>query len=227
VIVQITKDDGIRRGTTMEGLSRLKPVFKEDGTTTAGNSSQITDGAAAVLLAGRSAAKRLGLPILGVFRAYSVVGVSPDVMGIGPAYAIPAVLEKSGMLPMQHCSCHFTLISIDLTGLSIDDIDIFEINEAFASQATYCVEKLKIPMEKVNPKGGAIALGHPVGCTGARQIGTLLHELKRRGKKRFDKATIYSMQGRFAIWVFRSCGVISMCMGTGMGAAAVIEYTGN
>ncbi|ELU09588.1 hypothetical protein CAPTEDRAFT_229355 [Capitella teleta] len=186
--VIITKDDGVRKGTTMEILARLKPAFKEGGTTTAGNSSQVSDGAAAVLMARRSAAKKHGLPILGVFRSFAVVGVPPDVMGIGPAVAIPAALKKAG--------------------LAVDDIDVYEINEAFASQARYCVEKLGIPMEKVNPKGGAIALGHPLGCTGARQMATLLHEMKRRGKK-------------------RSNGVISMCIGTGMGAAAVIEYTGN
>lgn len=184
--VVISKDDGVRAGTTMEILGRLKPAFKQGGSTTAGNSSQVSDGAAAVILARRSAARRLGLPVIGVLKSYAVVGVAPDVMGIGPAYAIPEALKKAG--------------------LTVDDIDIFEINEAFASQATYSVEKLGIPMEKVNPKGGAIALGHPLGCTGARQIATLLHEMKRRGK--------------------RGYGVVSMCIGTGMGAAAVFEYPG-
>lgn len=185
--VTISADDGVRGGTTMEILAKLKPVFKEGGSTTAGNASQVSDGAAAVLLARRSFAEKHGLPVLGVVRSYAVVGVPPDVMGIGPAYAIPEALRKAG--------------------LSVGDIDIYEINEAFASQAVYCVEKLGIPMERVNPKGGAIALGHPLGATGARQIATLLHELKRRGKK-----------GAF--------GVVSMCIGTGMGAAAVLEYTG-
>jgi len=184
--VVVTKDEGVRGGTTMEILSRLKPAFMEGGSTTAGNSSQVSDGAAAVLLAKRSVAKKLGLPVLGVFRSFAVVGVPPDVMGIGPAYAIPEALKKAG--------------------LNTEDIDIYEINEAFASQAVYCVEKLGIPMEKVNPKGGAIALGHPLGCTGNRQVGTLLHELARRGKPGY--------------------GVVSMCIGTGMGAAAVFEYTG-
>ncbi|XP_054847392.1 3-ketoacyl-CoA thiolase, peroxisomal [Eublepharis macularius] len=185
--ISVLQDEGIRPGTTLEGLAKLKPAFKENGTTTAGNSSQVSDGAAAVLLARRSRASQLGLPVLGVLRSYAVVGVPPDVMGIGPAYAIPAALEKAG--------------------LTVKDIDIFEINEAFASQALYCVEKLGIPLEKVNPLGGAIALGHPLGCTGARQVVTLLNELKRRGK--------------------RGYGVVSMCIGTGMGAAAVFEYPGN
>jgi acetyl-CoA acyltransferase 1 len=182
--VVISKDDGIRAETTMEGLAKLKPAFQQGGTTTAGNSSQVSDGAAAVILARRSYAVKHRLPVLGVFRSFAVVGVPPEVMGIGPAYAIPEALRQAG--------------------LTLDDIDIFEINEAFASQAVYCVEKLGIPWEKVNPKGGAVALGHPLGCTGARQIATLLHELKRRQK--------------------RAYGVVSMCIGTGMGAAAVIEY---
>jgi len=184
--ITVTQDDGIREGTTLEKLGKLRTVFKDDGTTTAGNSSQLTDGAAAVLLASRSAARRYGLPVLGVMRSFAVVGVPPDVMGIGPAHAIPEALARAG--------------------LKIEDIDIYEINEAFGSQAVYCVEKLGIPMEKVNPKGGALALGHPLGCTGARQVGTLLHELKRRGQ--------------------RGYGVVSMCIGTGMGAAAVFEYPG-
>ncbi|NXE90514.1 THIKB thiolase, partial [Menura novaehollandiae] len=184
--ITVHQDEGIRPSTTLEGLAKLKPAFKEDGSTTAGNASQVSDGAAAVLLAKRSKAAQLGLPVLGVLRAFAVVGVPPDVMGIGPAYAIPVAVEKAG--------------------LTLNDIDIYEINEAFASQAVYCVEKLGIPMEKVNPLGGAIALGHPLGCTGARQVVTLLNELKRRGK--------------------RAYGVVSMCIGTGMGAAAVFEYPG-
>jgi len=180
--VTITKDDGIRADTTMESLAKLKPAFKKDGTTAAGNSSQVTDGAAAVLLARRSVAEKLGLPILGRFVSYAVVGVPPEIMGIGPAVAIPAVLKK--------------------TGLEIKDFDVIELNEAFASQATYCIEKLGIDVSKLNPKGGAIALGHPLGCTGARQIATILPELKRTG-------------GKF--------GLISMRIGTGMGATAVVE----
>ncbi|XP_071803211.1 3-ketoacyl-CoA thiolase B, peroxisomal-like [Asterias amurensis] len=184
--ITVTEDDGIRPQTTLAGLAKLRTAFKKDGTTTAGNSSQVSDGAAAVLVAKRSAAERAGLPVLGWLVSFAVVGVPPAVMGIGPAYAIPEALKKAG--------------------LTVDDIEVFEINEAFASQATYCVQKLGIPMEKVNPLGGAIALGHPLGCTGARQIATLLHELKRRGK--------------------RSYGVVSMCIGTGMGAAAVFYHPG-
>lgn len=181
VEVTVTEDEGIRP-TTIENLRKLKTVFKKDGTTTAGNSSQVSDGAAAVILMTRKKARELGLKPLGRFISYSVQGVPPDIMGIGPAFAIPDVLKKAN--------------------LTIDDIDIFEINEAFASQATYCVKKLGIPEEKVNPLGGAIALGHPLGCTGARQISTLLYQLRRT-------------KGRY--------GVISMCIGTGMGAAAVFE----
>lgn len=180
--VEVREDDGIRKETTIEGLNKLKPAFRENGSTTAGNSSQVTDGAAAVLLARRSTAQKLGLPIIARWVDYAVSGVPPEIMGIGPALAIPAVLEK--------------------TGLNMNQIDVFEINEAFASQASYCVDKLKIDPKKVNPKGGAIALGHPLGCTGARQIATLLPELKRTNGK---------------------YGVVSMCIGTGMGAAAVIE----
>eukprot|EP00658_Telonema_sp_P-2_P058638 TRINITY_DN4714_c0_g1_i2.p1 TRINITY_DN4714_c0_g1~~TRINITY_DN4714_c0_g1_i2.p1 ORF type:complete len:404 (-),score=116.83 TRINITY_DN4714_c0_g1_i2:116-1327(-) len=161
--VTVSEDDGIRVGATIAALSKLKPAFDEDGTTTAGNSSQTSDGAAAVLLAKRSAAKAAGLPIIGKFVSFAAVGCPPEIMGIGPAVAIPAVLKKAGM--------------------TIGDIDIFEVNEAFASQAVYCVDSLNIPRAKVNPKGGAIALGHPLGCTGARQVGTLLHELRRTGKK--------------------------------------------
>uniref|UniRef100_A0A667GGN9 Acetyl-CoA acyltransferase 1 n=1 Tax=Lynx canadensis TaxID=61383 RepID=A0A667GGN9_LYNCA len=185
--ITVAQDEGIRPNTTMEGLAKLKPAFKKGGSSTAGNSSQVSDGAAALLLARRSKAEELGLPILGVLRSYAVVGVPPDIMGIGPACAIPVALQKAG--------------------LTVNDVDIFEINEAFASQAVYCVEKLGLPPEKVNPLGGAVALGHPLGCTGARQVITLLNELKRRGK--------------------RAYGVVSMCIGTGMGAAAVFEYPGN
>ncbi|PIK37171.1 putative 3-ketoacyl-CoA thiolase, peroxisomal isoform X1 [Apostichopus japonicus] len=184
--VTISKDEGVRAKTTLAGLAKLKPAFIPDGCSTAGNSSQVSDGAAAVLLSTRAKAKQLNLPVLGKFVSYAVVGVPPDIMGVGPAYAIPEAVKKAG--------------------LTLDDIDIFEINEAFASQAVWCVNELGIPKEKVNPKGGAIALGHPLGCTGARMIATLLHELKRRGKPGY--------------------GVVSMCMGTGMGAAAVFHYPG-
>jgi len=180
--VVISADEGPREGTTVEGLSKLKAIFKPGGSTHAGNASQVSDGASMVLLARRKAAKEMGLPIIARMRSFAVVGVDPKVMGIGPAFAIPAALEKAQ--------------------LKVGDVDIFEINEAFASQATMSIEHLKIPMEKVNPKGGAIALGHPLGCTGSRQIATLLPELKRTGKK---------------------VGVVSMCIGTGMGAAGIFE----
>ena len=172
----VDADDGIRAGVTAEALAKLKPAFAKDGTTHAGNASQVSDGAAAVLLARRSVAKKLGLPILGKFVTAAVVGVPPNVMGIGPAFAIPRVLE--------------------LTGLSKEDIEIYEINEAFASQAVMSVQHLKLPGDRVNPVGGAIALGHPLGCTGARQIATGLAEAKRESKKLI---------------------VTSMCIGTGMG----------
>ena len=180
--VIVDRDDGVRPGTTPETLAKLKPAFNENGTTTAGNASQVSDGAAAVLLMKRKTAEKLGLPIVGKYITSAVVGVPPRVMGVGPAYAIPVAVERAG--------------------LKISDVDIYEINEAFASQAVYSVEKLQIPFEKVNPKGGAIAFGHPLGCTGARQIATLLPELKRQGKK---------------------IGVTSMCIGSGMGMAAVFE----
>ncbi len=180
--ITVDKDEGIRESTTMESLGKLKASFKQGGTTTAGNSSQVTDGAAGVLLARRSVAKQMGLPIVGRILGYAVAGVPPEIMGIGPAYAIPEVLKNVGM--------------------TMNDIDIVELNEAFASQACYCINKLNIPEEKINPRGGAIALGHPLGCTGARQFSTLLSELKRTNKKR---------------------GMISMCIGTGMGAACVLE----
>lgn len=151
------QDDGIRP-TTLEALTKLRPAFKKDGTTTAGNSSQVSDGAAAVIAMTRAEAKRRGLKVIGKFHSFAVVGVPPSVMGIGPAYAIPAALKQAG--------------------LTVDDIDVYEINEAFASQALYSVRKVGIPPERVNPNGGAIALGHPLGCTGARQISTLLHQLR-------------------------------------------------
>ena len=182
VDVVVTADDGVRADTTAEGLSKLKAAFSTTGTTTAGNSSQVSDGAAATLVMSRAKAEGLGLPILGVVRSYAVVGVEPEVMGIGPAKAIPAALKKAG--------------------LALGDIDVFEINEAFASQAVYCVRELGIDVDKVNPNGGAIALGHPLGCTGAKLTATLLHEMKRRSAR---------------------YGVVSMCIGGGMGAAAVFE----
>jgi len=180
--VMVDTDEGPRAGTTVEGLSKLKPAFKVGGSVTAGTSSQVSDGAAAVLLMRRQRAEQLGLKPIGVFRGSKVVGVEPDEMGIGPAAAIPAVLDAAGLKPQE--------------------VDVYEINEAFAAQAVYCVKKLGIPEAKLNPNGGAIALGHPLGCTGARQVATLLNELRRTNKK---------------------LGVISMCIGTGMGMAAVFE----
>ena len=180
--ILVDKDDGIRKETTFESLQKLKSAFKKNGGSTAGNSSQVTDGAAAVVMARRSTAEKLGLPIIAKWITHSVVGVPPEIMGIGPAFAIPKALKQAG--------------------LRVEDIDIFELNEAFASQALYCMNVLKLDPKRVNPKGGAIALGHPLGCTGARQVSTLLTELKRTGGK---------------------YGVISMCIGTGMGAAAVFQ----
>ncbi len=180
--VVFAKDEGPRAGSTIEGLGKLKTPFKTNGSVTAATSSQVSDGAAAVLVMARETAAELGLEPLGVLRMYSVVGVAPEIMGVGPLYAIPKALDKAG--------------------LSLDDIDVFEINEAFASQALYCIRELGIPEEKVNPNGGAIALGHPLGCTGARMTATLLHEMKRRGSR---------------------YGIVSMCIGGGMGAAGIFE----
>ncbi|GAB4839892.1 3-ketoacyl-CoA thiolase 2, peroxisomal, variant 2 [Ancistrocladus abbreviatus] len=182
--VTISVDDGIRPNASLSDLAKLRTVFKKDGTTTAGNSSQVSDGAGAVLLMKRSVAMEKGLPILGVFRTFAAVGVDPAIMGIGPAVAVPAAVKAAG--------------------LELENIDLFEINEAFASQFVYCRKKLDLDAEKINVNGGAIALGHPLGATGARCVATLLHEMKRRGK-----------DCRF--------GVVSMCIGTGMGAAAVFE----
>ncbi|CAO3643660.1 unnamed protein product [Cunninghamella blakesleeana] len=176
------RDDGVRPGTTAEKLGKLRPAFDEEGTTTAGSSSQVSDGAAAVLLMKRKTAEKLGLPIIGKYITSAVVGVPPRIMGVGPAYAIPVAVEKAG--------------------ITLNDVDVYEINEAFASQAVYSIEKLQVPYEKVNLNGGAIAFGHPLGATGARQIATLFPILKRTGKK---------------------VGVTSMCIGTGMGMAAVFE----
>ena len=177
--ITVSKDDGVREGITAESLGKIKAAFSKEGSIHAGNASQISDGDA-VLLMKRSTAQRLNQPILGKFVQASIVGVPPLLMGVGPAAAIPVVLKK--------------------TGLDKDDVDIWEINEAFASQCLYCVNELGIDVKKVNPKGGAIAFGHPLGVTGARQVSTLLTELRRTGQK---------------------VGVTSMCIGTGMGMAAV------
>ncbi len=175
-------DELPRAGTTLDVLAKLKPAFSQAGTVTAGNSSPLSDGAAASVLMSEKRAADLGVRALGRLRAYAVAGVDPDIMGIGPIPAIRKLLK--------------------LTGLDIKDIDLFEINEAFAAQAVYCQRELGIPKEKLNVNGGAIALGHPLGCTGAKLTATLLHELGRRG-------------GRY--------GIVSMCIGGGMGAAGLFE----
>lgn len=175
----ISKDEGPRKGVTLESLQKIRPAFVKDiGVTTAGNASQISDGVAGVLLMRRSMAMKHDFKIVGKYVAFQAVGVPPEIMGVGPAYAIPRVLKDCG--------------------LSVSDVDVFEINEAFAGQALYCVKTLGIDSKKLNPRGGAIALGHPLGCTGARQVATILREL--------DVGEV---------------GVVSMCIGTGMGAAAV------
>jgi len=181
--ITVSKDDGIRPGSKPEKLATMKPAFKPDGSSTAGNSSQVSDGAAAALMMRRSTAAELGLTssIIGKWAGTQVVGCKPDEMGVGPAVAIPKLL--------------------DYTGLKPEEIGIWEINEAFASQAVYCVRSLGIDQSKVNPKGGAIALGHPLGATGARQLATLLPEMERQGQE---------------------LGVVSMCIGTGMGMASLI-----
>lgn len=185
-VVTVTRDDGVRANASLEGLAKLKPAFAADGASTAGNSSQVSDGAAATLLMRRSTATALGLgdQIMGKFVAASVIGCKPDEMGIGPALAIPKVLGQ--------------------LGLENKDVDRWEINEAFASQAIYCVRELGLEKDweegKVNPDGGAIALGHPLGATGARMVSTLMHGLGRSGGE---------------------VGVVSMCIGTGMGMAGV------
>lgn len=178
--ITVSKDDGVRPGVTAESLGKIKGSFAQGGSIHAGNASQISDGAAAVLLMKRSTAEKLGQKILGKYVAASIVGVKPLLMGIGPFKAIPKVIE--------------------LTGISKEDVDIFEINEAFASQCLWSAQQLGLPMDKINPKGGAIAFGHPLGCTGARQVSTLLYELRRRGEK---------------------IGLTSMCVGTGMGMASI------
>jgi acetyl-CoA acyltransferase len=176
----VEHDELVRPDTTAEGLGKLKPAFDPQGTVTAGNASPLTDGAAAVVVMSASAAA--GRTVLGKFRRFSVVGVAPDIMGIGPVPAIRKLLADSK--------------------LTVADIDLFEINEAFASQSVYCQRELGIPDEKLNVNGGAIAIGHPLGVSGTRLTLTALNELKRRG-------------GRYA--------VVSMCIGGGMGAAALLE----
>ncbi len=175
-------DELPRPDTTLEGLAKLPPAFAQGGCVTAGNSSPLSDGAAAALVMSRDAANSLGIKPLGIFRAFVTVGVDPEIMGIGPLPAVKKLLAK--------------------TGLTIDQIDLFELNEAFASQSVYCQQQLGIPDDKINVNGGAIALGHPLGCTGAKLTASALYELRRRG-------------GRYA--------VVTMCIGGGQGAAGLFE----
>ncbi|MFP3387306.1 acetyl-CoA C-acetyltransferase [Brevibacillus sp. SIMBA_040] len=176
------KDEGARADTTMEALAKLRPVFHVQGSVTAGNSSQTSDGAAAVLVMSAEKAAELGVTPIAKFRSFTVGGVDPDIMGIGPIVAVPKALK--------------------LAGISIEDVDLFELNEAFASQAIAVIRELGLDPEKVNVNGGAIAMGHPMGCTGAKLTISILNELKRRGGK---------------------YGVVTMCVGGGMGAAGVFE----
>ncbi len=180
--VDFDTDECPRPGTNLEGLAKLRPVFRNKGTVTAGNSSPLNDGAAAAVLLSAQKADELSVTPLGILRGFAVVGVDPDIMGIGPVPAIRKLLKQCG--------------------LQVSDIDLFEINEAFAAQAVYCQRELGIDDDKLNVNGGAIALGHPLGCTGAKLTATLLHEMKRRGAR---------------------LGVVSMCIGGGMGAAGLFE----
>ncbi len=182
--VTVDRDECNRPETTLEGLQKLPPAFKEGGSVTAGNSSQFSDGASATLVMSADRAKALGIKPLGVFRGCVFAACEPDEMGIGPVFAVPKLLK--------------------LVGLKIDDIDIVELNEAFASQVVYIRDFLHIPMEKLNPNGGSISIGHPYGMTGSRMVGTLLHELHRQKKR----------------W-----GIVTMCIGGGMGAAGLFEAT--
>jgi acetyl-CoA C-acetyltransferase len=181
----VVEDEGPRPETTLERLAKLKPVFRDGGTVTAGNSSQINDGAACLVMAGSEETARALAPDdrpLGRIVASGVAGVDPAYMGVGPVPASRAALERAG--------------------LTIEDVDLVELNEAFAAQVIACQRELGIPHEKLNVNGGAIALGHPLGCSGARLLGTLLWELRRRG-------------GRY--------GLATMCIGVGQGLAAVVE----
>jgi acetyl-CoA acyltransferase len=176
------RDEFVRADTTAEKLSALKPAFSAKGTVTAGNSSPLSDGAAAAVVMSADKAKALGIQPLAYFRGFQIAGVPPEIMGIGPVPAVRKLLKKHG--------------------LTVKDIDVFEMNEAFASQAYYCQQQLEIPDEKLNVNGGAIALGHPLGCTGAKLTATALAELNRK-------------KGRFAI--------VTMCIGGGQGAAGLFE----
>ena len=175
-------DEGPRRDTSMEALAKLKPVFRKGGTVTAGNSSQMSDGGAATVVMSAAKVKELGIQPMARILGYAVAGVPPEIMGIGPVKAVPKVLKQ--------------------VGLTLDDIGLIELNEAFAAQAIAVIRELGLNEEIVNVNGGAIALGHPLGCTGAKLTATLLHEMKRRGVR---------------------YGIVTMCIGGGMGAAGVFE----
>ncbi|MFF2155503.1 acetyl-CoA C-acyltransferase [Paenibacillus chitinolyticus] len=183
--VVLDMDEGVRAGTTTGVLAKLRPAFALNGSVTAGNASQTSDGAAAAVLMSRERAEALGLKPLAAFRSFALAGVAPEIMGVGPVEAIPKALKQAG--------------------ITQDQVDLYEINEAFASQCVHIIRELKLDEAKVNVNGGAIALGHPLGCTGTKLTATLVHELRRRG-------------GGY--------GVVSMCIGGGMGAAGVFEVYG-
>jgi acetyl-CoA acetyltransferase family protein len=184
VEVNVDHDECNRPTTTLEGLASLEPVFQKDGSgsVTAGNASQMSDGASATVLMSAERAKQLNVQPMGVFRGFAVAGCKPQEMGIGPVFAVPKLLSRHG--------------------LKIEDIDIVELNEAFASQALYCMRELGITDEQINPNGGSIAIGHPYGMTGSRMVGHLLRELKRQGKR---------------------YGIVTMCIGGGQGMAGLFE----
>lgn len=180
--VTLTQDEGIRGDSTLDGLAKLKPVFARDGVITAGNSSQTSDGAAAAVVMSADRAKQLGAKPLAIFRAFAVAGVSPEEMGIGPVKAIPKALAQAG--------------------LRLDDVGVIELNEAFAAQALAVIRLAGLDVDRVNVNGGAVALGHPLGCTGAKLTATLLREMRRR-------------EARY--------GMVTMCIGGGQGAAGIFE----
>ena len=175
-------DEGVRFDASLETMASLKPVFKAKGTVTAGNASQTSDGAAALVLMSRERAEKMGVKPMATFRSFAVAGVPPEIMGIGPAYAVPKALKQAG--------------------LTLDQIGLVELNEAFASQSLYVIRNLGLNLDIVNVNGGAIAVGHPLGCTGAKLTTTLLYEMRRRNVR---------------------YGLVTMCIGGGMGAAGIFE----